>query len=174
MKPTIKQARALAVLRLLGRGKSIQEMSQELGHPESTIRKHISAFKHLTGKEGHYAQEEAFNSLFHTRLGISQREVARDLFCKHDHKFISDLCAMDWAIRSMLGNINMEAITAMIERGVLAEKQDRTFIREPISVLSEAFDDMLMHLPDDMSPDLEDAITYLTEAIIEVEELLHH
>ncbi|EOX4818376.1 helix-turn-helix domain-containing protein [Vibrio alginolyticus] len=174
MKPTTKQERALRVLELLGEGKSVPEIASVLGRPQSTIYKHITAFRYLTGKEGVRRQHLAFNSLFYVRMGLSQREVARSKLFGIDHKFISDLCAMDWAINRLLENINMEAISAMIERGLEAERRDRTAIREPLGVLTEAFDEVLIHLPDEMSPELEDAITDLTEAVIEVESLLKH
>ncbi|KAB0285441.1 resolvase [Vibrio fortis] len=169
MKPTTKQDRALAVLRLLGRGKDVSEIANILGRPESTIHKHMAAYRYLTGKEGLHRQETAFNALFYVRMGLSQREVARAHFMPLDHKFISDLCAMDWAVKTLMNNMNMDAIKALVERGLDAESRDRKAIREHVAELSEAFDDVLVALPTELTQKLEDAMTNLTEVIIEIE-----
>ena len=145
-------------------------IAKVLNRPISTIYKHITAFRHLTGKEGIRNQNVAFNALFFVRMGMSQREVARSPLFAIDHKFISDLCAMDWAIRTLIGNINVEAISAMVELGMKVQERELESVREPIAALSDAFDSFLCVLPDDLSPELEDAITDLTEAVIELED----
>ncbi|MCR9513270.1 resolvase [Vibrio alginolyticus] len=165
-----KYDRALKVLKLMGEGMEAHQIAKVLGRPLSTIYKHITAFRHLTGKEGIHKQNVAFNALFFVRMGMSQREVARSPLFAIDHKFISDLCAMDWAIRTLMGNINVEAISAMVELGLQAQQRDLESVREPIAALSDAFDTFLCHLPDDIPLLLEDAITDLTEAVIELED----
>ncbi|ENS1781869.1 helix-turn-helix domain-containing protein [Vibrio parahaemolyticus] len=167
-----KHERALEVLKLIGEGLSIQQIADRLNRPVKTIYKHVTAFRCLAGKYGIERQQQAFNALFYVRLDLSQMDVARSRVVGYDHKFISDLCAMDWAMRTMLTNINAKAIAAMIERGLTAEQRDRESIREHVANLSEAFDDFLCALPDDPAPKLQDAITDLTESIIEIEALL--
>ncbi|TNZ89020.1 resolvase, partial [Vibrio parahaemolyticus] len=108
--------------------------------------------------------------VFCPNYATKPREVARSPLFAIDHKFISDLCAMDWAIRTLMGNINVEAISAMVELGLQAQQRDLESVREPIAALSDAFDTFLCHLPDDIPPLLEDAITDLTEAVIELED----
>ena len=172
MKPLVKHKRALKVLKLMGQGKSVQEIADILGRPVSTIYKHLVAFKTLTGKDGEARQELAYDTLFFVRLGLSQREVARTRSRSIDHKFISDLCAMDWAIRRLLNQLDMSAVGAMVERGIASEVRDRQSVRDHIPILSEAFDELLVNLPKKLSPELQAAITDLTEAIIEVESIV--
>ena len=50
------------------------------------------------------------------------------------------------------------------------QERELESVREPIAALSDAFDSFLCVLPDDLSPELEDAITDLTEAVIELED----
>ncbi|WP_033928511.1 resolvase [Vibrio cholerae] len=165
-----KYDRALKVLKLMGEGMNAHQIAKVLNRPISTIYKHITAFRHLTGKEGIRNQNVAFNALFFVRMGMSQREVARSPLFAIDHKFISDLCSMDWAIRTLIGNINVEAISAMVELGMKVQERELESVREPIAALSDAFDSFLCVLPDNLSPELEDAITDLTEAVIELED----
>ena len=89
-----KRARALKFLNLLPHH-TVSEIAKILNKPVSTIQKHDNALKRLLGLLGQDLRQDAFTAL---ALWDSGREQIKSTNSSTDHKMVSDLVAMRWAM----------------------------------------------------------------------------
>jgi hypothetical protein len=180
--PTIKQQRSLMFLELMMEGNDLAEISLLLDSPLSTIQKHDNALKRLTGRLGQYVQNNALDALAKVDAGHYQVDSIK---AYTDHKMVSDLVAMRWAVVKRCEAIAQEDVVKA-ERKALAEAASKSIqvkkgvielrlrnqFRAPIETLTEALDAVLVLTPEDADSHLLQAFADLTEAVIEVEEVL--
>jgi len=180
-KHTIKKQRALMFLRLR-EDHNVEEVSILLDTPLSTIQKHDNALKRLTGLLGPYKKSRAFLALADVDSGRYQVDSVKNLT---DHKMVSDLVAMRWAILKRCDEME-KAEQDQEERDALAiakakkifvdssviELRIRNKFRGPIDTVTGAMDTVLAIACIDESPEYQTALSELTEAVIELEETL--
>ena len=177
--PTAKKQRALMFLELMEES-NVREVSTILGVPLSTIQKHDNALKRLTGMLGEDAKTRAFESLDLFDSGLHQIDAISD---NVDHKMVSDLVAMRWAIVKRCAAMEeedelelrltkeAEAKASKIQVGTaVIEERIRNQLRLPIDNVTEAFNVFLALAPLTMSTSAVDALEELTEVIIDLEE----
>jgi len=174
-----KRARALKFLNLLPHH-TVSEIAKILNKPVSTIQKHDNALKRLLGLLGQDLRQDAFTAL---ALWDSGREQIKSTNSSTDHKMVSDLVAMRWAMdvktkeleqeelfNTQLGLIAQE-VASQIKLDVnKIEALVRSDFKTPIDDVSQALDDLINSLGD-LSPDGIDALDNLTECVIALEEL---
>jgi hypothetical protein len=174
----LKKQRALDFLHLRYARKTLTEIALILKAPLSTIQKHDNALKRLSGELGEYKQEAAYEALHKFSKGRTQTDSVTNLT---DHKMVSDLVAMQWAVHTWCTWHKAEE--AKVEKHKAALKKTkaesdvielriRSKFRGPIHTVSEALDELL-GLPStyESHPYLS-ALNDLIESIIELEETL--
>jgi hypothetical protein len=174
----LKKQRALDFLHLKYDGKTLTEIALMLKTPLSTIAKHENALKRLGGKLGEFKKAAAYEALRKCSEGRTQRASVTDLT---DHKMVSDLVAMQWAVQAWcVWNESEEAKAEKIkealnkakaESGVI-ELRIRSKFRGPIHNVSEALDELISLTAVDESHPYLSALNDLIEAVIELEETL--
>ncbi len=176
---TKKKIRALRFLDLLPTH-TVAEIAKELGKPLSTIQKHDNAFKRLTGLLGNELYEDSLSALDAWDTG---REQVRSTNDNTDHKMVSDLLAMRWAISKKLEKIEAKEahqddldyisnkLKSLIDIDFATfEATVRAEFKTPIDDVSEALDEVLNTLGD-LPTEATEALNSLTECVITLEEL---
>lgn len=167
-KPTAKQKRAFAYLMLKDKF-NLREMAEFLNEPLSTIQKPDNAFKRLTGALGPTLKAEALESLSKVDAGFKQIHAIGP---HTDHKMVSDLVAMRYAVLQMV-NVLLEQAGDNIAKSDLTAKvtaQVKTEFHVAIDALTEAVDNLVNVLPEGDDP-LTEAVEELLTAVINLEYL---
>jgi hypothetical protein len=181
---TIKKNRALQFLNLKYEDPelTIRDLAILLQSPLSTVQKHDNSLKRLVGYLGESTKDFAFKSLDLYDKGLSQVNSVTYLT---DHKMVSDLVAMRWAINEW-AEIEFKRIEVEEDRKALAEAaankitiessvielRVRNKFRGPINTVTESLDELLALSCIDERPEYDTALSELTEAIIELEDTL--
>ncbi len=161
---------------------NVEEVSILLDSPLSTIQKHDTALKRLTGMLGPYKKSRALLALADVDSGFYQVDSIK---CLTDHKMVSDLVAMRWAILKRCAEME-KAEQDQEERDALAKAKARKIVvdssiielrirnkfRGPIDTVTEAMNTVLAISCIDESLEYQTALFELTEAVIELEETL--
>jgi hypothetical protein len=163
-----KQKRAFAYL-VLREKFNLREMAELLNEPLSTIQKPDNAYKRLTGALGPALKAEALESLSKVDAGFKQVDAT----CKHtDHKMVSDLVAMRFAINRMV-NLMLEQsfdMSAQIDLASKTAAKVNAKFHVAIDEVTDALDDLVNVAPT-TDPDFVKAFDALISAVINLEDL---
>tara|TARA_Y100001951_G_C11296245_1_gene275845 strand:+ start:1704 stop:2225 length:522 start_codon:yes stop_codon:yes gene_type:complete len=166
IKVSNKQRRAFAYL-MLREKFTVKEMAALLDEPLSTMQKPDNAFKRLNGVLGAKLKAEALDSLRLVDMGLKQVDAVNP---NTDHKMVSDLVAMRWAIKRLVKFVLANDGSGVLERQ--AHAKGRLEIREKyqqaIDRLTESFDAVLAHAPSDKGK-FQEALDEMTDAVIALE-----
>lgn len=164
----IKRERALAFLRLRG-VYNLKQIAILLDVPQATIIKHNTALMRLLGRLGREKQVQAIQAIADVHSGKYQTESVRSLT---DHKMVSDLVAMDWAISEYAKELVLEEEQKAAEQERKETERQAVLeeVRASVDEITKCLDVVLALTPNDISTELDTAMCELTEAVIQLEE----